>query len=92
MSIGNPQNDFEQGLSDAVNEVLIDPLVKKAARDLELSCIAEQLARAIGHTPDCHYSVMAGKCECGASKEQAAALDRWQQFKALLVERQTHYA
>ena len=34
MSIGNPKNDWEQGLADGVNRYIIDPVVERAALEL----------------------------------------------------------
>ena len=43
--------------------------------------IAEKLARAIGHAPDCKKSRAPTPCDCGAAGEQAEAIDLYEHWK-----------
>lgn len=49
---------------------------------MALEQIAEDLARSIGHLTSCRMvEYKQFPCTCGAAKQQAAALDAYQQWK-----------
>ena len=45
--------------------------------------IAEKLARALGHDPDCKKVRLSVPCDCGVGVQQAEALDEYQRWKVL---------
>jgi hypothetical protein len=56
-------------------------IAERLERLNELEKIAERLARSLGHQMGCKY-VSGQHCDRGCGKDQAAALDQYERWKA----------